>query len=231
MTQPLVRAVVFDLDDTLYLERDFAFSGFDAVARAFAECWGDPATAAARMRWHFDHGQRGRVFDTLLAEHGVPSDRAAELVPRMIGVYREHSPSIKLFSEADDVLTALLGRVCLGLITDGPARMQRNKIEALGLHSCVDHIILTDELGPGMGKPNPAVFERMAVELGVGPRDCVYVADNRAKDFLACNRLGWRSVLVRRPDGVYASAVAPEGGEPELAINDLRELPGLFGLS
>lgn len=231
MTHPSIRAVVFDLDDTLYPERDFAFSGFDAVARAFADCWGDPAAAAARMRRHFNHGQRGRVFDTLLAEHGVPTDRAAELVPRMIDAYRAHSPSIQLFPEADAVLTALRDRVRLGLITDGPARMQHNKIEALGLRSRVNHIILTDELGPGMGKPHSAAFERMAVELGVGPRDCVYVADNRAKDFLACNRLRWRSVLVHRPDGVYAGAVASEGGEPEQAINDLRELPGLFGLN
>ena len=231
MTQPLVRAVVFDLDDTLYPERGFAFSGFDAVARAFAECWGDPAAAAARMCWHFDHGQRGRVFDALLAEHGVPTDRARELVSRMIEVYRAHTPAIMLLPEADAVLTALRGRVRLGLITDGPAGMQRNKVGALGLRTRFDHIILTDELGPGMGKPNPAAFERMAIALGVGPRDCVYVADNRAKDFVACNRLGWRSVLVHRAEGVYASAVAPDGGEPELVIGDLQDLPGLFGLA
>ena len=37
-----IRAVVFDLDDTLYPEREYAFSGFAAVATAFQDRLGDP---------------------------------------------------------------------------------------------------------------------------------------------------------------------------------------------
>jgi len=217
-----IDAVVFDLDDTLYPERQFAFSGFAAVAEAFTSIFGSPAESAAAMRRLFDTEHRPRVFNTLLREIGHQDD--ADLVARMVEVYRNHPPTISLFPDADDALTRLRTRVRLGLISDGPLRTQQNKVAALGLQPRVDFIVLTAELGPDSSKPHPAAFELMAERLGVSHRHCAYVADNPAKDFVAPNALGWLAVCIRREGGIYRATQPPRDGRECQAITSLDHL-------
>ncbi len=220
------RVTVFDLDDTLYPERAFAFSGYEAVAQAFADRLGRPANRlVARMRELFDSPHRGRVFNVLVDALGVAGGDA--IVPGMIDAFRFHRPAIQLFPDADNALTRLRGQCRLGLISDGPLPMQSNKIDALGLRPRLDEIILTDQWGREFWKPHPRAFEEMSNRLGAPPTTCTYVADNPAKDFIAPNALGWRTVCVRRPDGLYANQLAPPGGEPQDTVSSLEALgPG-----
>ena len=132
------RAIVFDLDDTLYPEREFALSGYEAVAGVFADRLGvSTAHLAARMGELFDTPLRRRVFNTILAEAGVVQADVDALVAEMIAVYRGHAPRIHLHPDADSALSRLRDRCCLGLISDGPLDTQRNKVRALGLQACI----------------------------------------------------------------------------------------------
>ncbi|MFQ5590823.1 MAG: HAD family hydrolase [Phycisphaerae bacterium] len=230
-------AVVFDLDDTLYPEREYAFSGFDAVAAAFEDQLGDRRETAALMRQLFDTRYRHQVFDTLLARlsgspRGLHKQRGgAELVQHMIRTYREHTPRIALHSDADALLCRLRNSPHkLGLITDGPAQVQWAKIDALALRTCFDAIIPTDELGPAMAKPNPRAFELMARQLRTRADRCTYVADNAGKDFTAPNALGWTTIHIRRADGIYRNSSPAEGGVPRHVIDTLDELDSLLPL-
>ena len=215
-------AVVFDLDDTLYPEREYACSGFAAVAEAFADRLGDAAESAAKMRRLFDSEHRPRVFDTLLAELGLKEDW--ELVERMIEVYRSHRPAIRLFPDADVVLNELRGTCRLGLLSDGRSSTQGRKIDALGLRDRFDVILITSELGPGFCKPSPRPFEFISTRLQVVGSRSAYIADNPAKDFVAPNTLGWMTVQIRRADGVYADQESVPGGEPYQVIETLDRL-------
>lgn len=218
-----LRAIIFDLDDTLYLERDFAFSGFAAVAEAFADLLGDPATATDQMRRLFDGPQRARVFNALLAERGLPAD--AGRIAAMIDVYRNHRPTLSLLPDAERLLArAAAAGLRTGLITDGPPRTQWNKIDALGLRERLDETVVTSELGPDAGKPSPLVFEEITRRLGVRHEECLYVADNPAKDFVAANALSWRTVQVRRAQGVYRDTPAAPGGAAGQVVETLDEL-------
>ncbi|MHC4698138.1 MAG: HAD family hydrolase [Planctomycetota bacterium] len=253
MSGSTITAVVFDLDDTLYPEREYAFSGFDAVAAAFEELLGDRSEVAAQMRQLFDTEHRPRVFNTLLSR--LPNRAAGlsprespddeELVKRMIQTYREHTPSISLHADADTALTRLRtthrssgphpgapgsslrydsGPYAFGLITDGPVESQSAKINALGLRPHLDAIVLTDELGPGFAKPHPRAFELIARQLAVNADKCAYIADNPAKDFIAPNALGWTTIQITRPDGIYRDNKPAEGGTPDHIIDTLDEL-------
>ncbi len=217
-----IAAVVFDLDDTLYPEREYAFSGFEAVAEAFTDRLGHPADSAAAMRRLFDSEHRPRVFDSLLAELG--SEKNRELIERMIDVYRTHRPTIRLFPDADVVLNELRGAFRLALLSDGRTSTQWAKIDALGLRDRFDAILITSELGPGFAKPSPRPFDCISTRLQVAGSRSVYVADNPAKDFLAPNALGWTTVQVRRADGLYRDQTPPPGGEPHQVIDSLDRL-------
>ncbi len=242
MSRPTITAVVFDLDDTLYPEREYAFSGFDAVAAAFEDLLGDRSEAAAQMRQLFDTEHRPRIFNTLLSRlpnraAGFPPDSSGpgrefpddkELVKRMIQTYREHTPSISLHADADAALTRLRTTHKLGLITDGPVQSQSAKINALSLRPRLDAIVLTDELGPGFAKPHLRAFELTARQLAVNADKCAYVADNPAKDFIAPNALGWTTIQIKRADGIYRDNKPAEGGRPDHIIDTLSDLDALL---
>lgn len=221
-----IRAVIFDLDDTLYPERSFVFSGYRAVAEAFRTQLGDPGETVAELTRIFHSEDRRLAFDVLLKRRGQPTDRKA--VQAMIDLYRSHAPTISLCDDAEAALTRLRTQFKLGIITDGAAIMQGSKVAALGLRSRVDVVVLTSELGPGLAKPHPRAFELMTERLKVEPSACVYIGDNAAKDFVAPNALGWTSVQIVRAQGVYRDTLAADGGVPQNMIHSLDEIDAIL---
>lgn len=216
-------AIVFDLDDTLYLERDYCLSGFRAVATAFAGRLGPPPDSMAAMQRELDAGNRAHVFDALLKQERLDSDRA--LLDAMVRTYHDHVPQIALCPDADRVLSRLRAAGArLGLLSDGRIGTQRLKIDSLRLANRLDAILITDELGREFWKPHPRGFEELARRLGAAPQDGTYVADNAAKDFLAPNTLGWRTVQIRRPGALYAHEPPPSHGAPKHILTSLDEL-------
>ncbi len=226
---PDIAAVVFDLDDTLYPEREYALSGFRAVADAFADRLGNPSDSAAIMLRLFESEHRPRVFDALLAEMGLTDDGA--LIERMLETYRNHIPTIRLFDDAEDALKALRADYRLGLLTDGRLGTQGLKIDALDLRDRFDAILITSELGPGFSKPSPRPFEFISTRLQVLGSRSVYVADNPDKDFAGPNALGWMSIQIKRKGGIYADENPVSGGEPQHIIETMDHLMGAINRS
>jgi putative hydrolase of the HAD superfamily len=222
-----VRAAIFDLDDTLYPERSFVDSGFHTVAQAFAEHLGKPADQLLdRMRELQKSPRNRRVFHVIAAESGCQD--AGAVARRMVRTYRTHVPQIELFPDARRALDWCRGRYRLGLLSDGYLAAQNAKLDGLGVRDRFDAIVLTDEWGSAFWKPHPRGYEAVGHRLGLPPDALVYISDNPVKDFVACNRLGWHSIRIRRPDGVYADAEAGRGGDPEHTITSLDELPHIL---
>jgi len=221
-----IRAIIFDLDDTLYLERDYAFSGFRAVAHTYSHLLGNPQNSLNTMRALFDSPHRHRVFNQLLQDISVEHD--LQLIQKMVATFRKHTPDIQLLPDASSALSRLAATYKLGLITDGPAQVQHAKIDALKLATRIDKIIVTGELEPGAEKPSPRSFEMIAGALEVHHGECVYVADNPAKDFIAPNALGWKTVRIIRPLGVYKNVCPAKDGEAKHTISSLDELDRLL---
>jgi len=219
-------AVIFDLDDTLYAEQTYAFSGFASVAQAFREQLGDPAISSKKMQELFFSDQRQRVFNVLIEERGLGAQQ--DFVDQLIAEFRSHKPCIELLSDADAALARLRPRFKLGLITDGPVVQQTAKIEALAIRPRLDEVILTAELGPGKSKPSPVAYEQIAKHLGVAHDACVYVADNPSKDFVAPNQLGWLTIQVERQGGIYLNAPVTDGGSPKHTISNLDQIDALI---
>lgn len=223
---PNVAAIVFDLDDTLYPERDYVRSGFSIVAQSFIAELGDSGATFGRLMQLFESPQRSRAFDVLLTERGLNGQR--ELLDRMILCYRNHTPNIRLFPDAIEVLERLRGRVRLGLITDGRADGQWRKIRALGLSEKFDEIIVTCEFGDGYSKPHPRAFKEMAARLGVAHNACVYVGDNPSKDFVAPNALGWRTIQVHGEGRLYGDLPSAPSGAPLQVTHSLHDVISLI---
>lgn len=217
----MATVIVFDLDDTLYLERDFARSGFAAVGAMLNKRLGS-GDFAARAEAAFDSGMRTFIFDKILAELGVCGDQ--DLIDAAVTCYREHKPLIALAPDARRYLCSARHKD-LALLSDGYTITQANKVAALGLDCGVfDPVVLTGNLGREYWKPHPRGFRLIERHFGRQPRDFVYVADNPAKDFVAPHALGWRTVQIERPGRVHADGtVAAAADAVIVSLDDLDD--------
>jgi len=190
---------VFDLDDTLYPERDFVRSGFSVVDEYLSSrlgCEGFLKIALAR----FERGERGKIFDDSLKDLGVNPDQ--RIISELVAVYRAHRPEIVFFPGAPEFIAKLGGYGHLAVITDGPLICQKNKASALNLSKWFEEIIFTDLLGKGHSKPDPLAFQMLSEKFSAPPEKSVYLADNPGKDFMAPNQLGWKTIQIVHPGQV-----------------------------
>lgn len=190
-------AVVFDLDDTLYSEKDYVRSGYKAVAEILPQV----GNAAEKLWIAFESGKP--AIDTVLNDEGIYTE---VLKAQCLETYRNHKPDIKLYDGVADMLKEIRKRgLDIGIITDGRPEGQHAKIDALGLEAMVDAIIITDELGGiDYRKPCGKAFHLMRDMIGNGGYMAMcYVGDNVKKDFKAPEEFGMRCIWFRNKDGVY----------------------------
>ncbi|WP_162249639.1 HAD family hydrolase [Altererythrobacter sp. Root672] len=211
---------MLDLDDTLFHESDFARSGFAAVGAHLENRLGvsDFASHCERL---LKAGSRGRIFDQALAECG--HHPTPDLIEELVDIYRSHKPSIQLPRDTVAFLEHVAG-LPTALISDGPARMQRNKVVSLGLDKLIDKIVLTGEWPDGYGKPHPRAYGEVMQWSGRIGSDHVYIADNGSKDFIAPRALGWKTVQILRPGRVHDGVAPTAEHEAEFRIASLDEI-------
>jgi putative hydrolase of the HAD superfamily len=217
------KAVIFDLDDTLYPERQFVMGGFAAAARWIAGRAGcSPDGCERELACLFDRGERTRTFDAWLNKAGLPSSYSTG----MVEAYREHMPSLTLYADAAEAIESCHREdLATGLVSDGYLDVQRRKVAALGLSELLKTVVLSDEFGRAHWKPAPTPYLAAVERLGILPGDAVYVGDNPKKDFAGARRAGLKSVRVRRMNGMYASEEpASREAEPNLEIVTLQDL-------
>lgn len=218
-----LKAVVFDLDDTLYPEKEFVLSGFRAVA-AWAELnlGIDSNLGERQLISYYENGIRGDTFNRWLASHNLLSD---DLVKEMIKIYREHIPSISPFPEVKEVLGELKKKFLLGIVSDGYIEVQRKKLNALEIENFFDAVVFSDEWGKKNWKPSSKPFEIVSEELGVPSNQCIYVADNPLKDFFGAKHVGIYTIRIIRQGGEYSNCKPPSiEYSPDLTITSIEEL-------
>ena len=220
--------VVFDLDDTLYMEREYVRSGFEAVGIWVSRNLGlqDFTDRAWSL---FGSGLRRRIFDVLLLQSGRDADPV--LIEQMVTVYRTHQPRIAVLPDAVGCLSSLDGNALLAIISDGPPDSQRRKVQALRVAHYFEMIVLTGVWGAAFSKPHLRAFQLVQTTLHPADGRFIYVADNPEKDFIAPAALGWLTVRVRRPEGLHAQREAQPGAAADIEVSDLSQLRDLVSRS
>jgi putative hydrolase of the HAD superfamily len=213
----LIKAVLFDLDETL-LDRDATVQiylrgqhrCFHLEHVPFEIYW-------ERFRELDEHGyaEKQKVFQALTAEFDLPAS-AEELVTDF---YRNAWNDCKTFADAVRVLRELRARgYRLGIITNGSIQSQRSKLRASGLNALVDAMLISEE--ERIRKPDPQIFIRAAERLGVGAQECAFVGDNPRSDVAGARGAGMKTVWVKRhfpwPDD--------QAIEPDHTVSALTEL-------
>ena len=215
------RLVLFDLDDTLCdhdgslrvrLNASFtaAFDGnppdnIDEIVEISIE----------RSVFGTDH------FSEVLEPFGISEE---EQIQAAIDTYvADRFRGLKLFPEAVDVVTTVRKQTGIGMITNGPSDIQRQKLDLLGIEPLFPFILVSEEVD--IWKPDPRIFER-AMELGEAQRhETVYIGDNPDHDVGGARAAGITSIWVNRSGTMFPGSV-----EPDHQISDLLEIFEILNL-
>jgi putative hydrolase of the HAD superfamily len=224
----MITTVIFDLDDTLYPERDYCRSGFRRASthlaglsdkhnkdHIFDVLWGQ-----------FTAGNQTRTFDATLEELGLPDNGG--LIRELVEVYRTHVPTITLPVETQRTLDELSATYALALLTDGFLPAQKLKVQALGIERYFQAIVYTEELGRQFWKPSPRGFQTLIDVLHVTPSEAAYVADNEMKDFIAPNDLGFATIQLLCPQRLHRGTSDLPNAAALHQIAEITQLPGLL---
>lgn len=226
-----MRLIAFDLDDTIYKEREFVASGYRAIARMLAERYG---LDCAEMV-HVMSTAPLNPFDSLkeyLTNRAVQRGIVIkENVSWMVNAYRNHLPDIIMSPETYDTLIWL--KHCgnrLAMITDGRVTTQSNKIKSLGIDRIIEWRNISISEAVGAEKYDILPFERI-MSLNDDISEFVYVGDNPMKDFVWPNRLGWITVqLLDNGLNVHSQKIflPDDDYKPQITISDLSQLKDMF---
>jgi len=214
---PEPRALVFDLDDTLYPYRQFVSSGFRAVASWLEREHGVSAALVTRTLCRARVvGERGQEMQYLCRTLGL---RAA-LVPILVALLRDHAPTLRLPESSRQVLQRLRPSWRLGILTNGSPAIQARKIAALGLDALVDTVVYASACGDGRGKPAIEGFHVVLQRLDAQASSTVFVGDDAVADIEGASNVGMRTIHVRqarRPEARCDAAVATLRAVPFIA--------------
>lgn len=218
--------IVFDLDDTLYSELDFVKSGFKAVDSFLKDSF---SFEAFDILWNiFQKNGSGAVFNVLYDNYGEErfiGYKNEEFVSRCVDIYREHKPALQLPEDSKHALETLSSKFKLGLLTDGYAVTQRNKVKALKIESFFDLIVYSADYDTA--KPDETLYQFFMEKFPDESSYC-YVADNPKKDFITPNKLGWYTVRLNRQNGIYSHYLSNAQVEFKSMTNILNQLLEIY---
>ena len=208
------RVVGFDLDGTLFDDRQYVRAGLERAGAELASITGEDLTDHL-LEAYFERGITEGTFDRVLAEHDLPQRH----VPRLVDAYHDTDGELTPYPGVAPTLRTLGRCYTLAVITGG--RNGADKLERLGLDDYVDTVIVT--VNRADTKRDPGPFETLLDRHDVSPGDVAYVGDRPELDFSQPNALGMDTVRVLT--GRYADATACGQARPDATIATLTDLP------
>lgn len=218
----MIKAVVFDLDDTLISEKEYIKSGYRHIAEVVSQRFNFNKDQVYIDLFQLFKKSPHNVFNRLYEKYNI--EYSKDMIIDLLNEYRGHFPNIEFY---DDVLPCLnelkrLG-VKIGIITDGYAIAQRQKLIAVEADKYFDEIIVTDELGREYWKPHPKAFQIIKERFEVSFDEMVYVGDNPEKDFYISTIYPIKTIRILR-DGVHKDKEYLSGIIEYRSIDSLDEI-------
>jgi putative hydrolase of the HAD superfamily len=162
---------------------------------------------------------RHEAWRLALADQGVDDPQLVEKLAERFG--EERRARHEVFVDAVGILSQLKDSYSLGLVTNGAACLQREKLAASGLGNYFEVIVVSADLG--VAKPDVGIFEHALSQLDAASDQAVMVGDSIAKDINGALDAGLGAVWINR------NGSPPPPNRLELAeIATLHDLPAVM---
>ena len=198
----MIRAVIFDLDNTLTDFMRMKEQSVDAAIQAMIDAGLTLPAEQAKARVYEIYGREGieyqQVFDEFLRDALGHVDY--KLLSAAIVAYRSvRSTTLVLYPHVQLTLLELAKRgLGLAVISDAPRLQAWLRLAHLQLLNFFDHVVTFDDTRER--KPSPAPFRRALEQLGIAAPEALMVGDWAERDMVGAKALGMRTVFARYGD-------------------------------
>ena len=214
----MLKAILFDIDDTLY---DLSIPFKEAFREFFPGEKMDLEGAFLASRKYsdliYDRSLSGEIsmaemyiyrLGNAFQDYGKIIDGPTAL--QFQSVYEKRQHEIRMTEEMERMLEELSRKMTLGIITNGPSEHQRDKVRALGVERWIpmERIWISGDLG--VGKPHKEIFEAAREKLGLKPEELCFVGDAYGHDILGAKGAGWKAVWFNHRGRQATGEVMPD---------------------
>ncbi|MBL0388167.1 HAD family hydrolase [Tumebacillus sp. ITR2] len=232
-----MKAVLLDLDETLFDHRFSCEAGIEAVRERYPELQQKSLAQLEEEFYHLLNDMHKMVLQGRMTLEEARLERFRLMflgcghvldpgeLQKIADLYSHvYSTSRRPVPGALELLHALRAQgIQVVVLTNHMTHVQVDKLEACGLTALVDHLVTSEDVG--VQKPDPRIFHHALALCGVEPHEAMMVGDSWSADILGAQASGIRSVwLNRRRTPIPDAEVAPE-------IFELQELASTLNLS
>lgn len=197
-----IRALLFDIDLTLYTNHEWAREQIDIQIRHFANLRKITETEARtlidreRLRSELETGKKTSLGNALTA-FGIPISESIRWREELLepGKFLTPDPVLR------KTLKTLSGEFALAAVTNNPARPAGSTLEALGVRDLFPILVALDTTG--VSKPHKKPYTTAAEALGVPWNTCISIGDRYDIDIAVPLELGMGGILVTGVEEVY----------------------------
>jgi len=216
----MFRAVLFDLDGTLY-DRDLALHAFARAQFDRLQLGVSGMTPQGYVDRFVELDNRGKVWKDKVYEVLAPETGGHHDATTMLADYNDRfGDHCEPFDGITEVLEGLTAAgVKIGLVTNGLTTFQGATFRALGLGRFFHASAISEEVG--YRKPDPRHFQCVLSSLGVEAADAVFVGDDPTADIEGAKAAGMRAIWVE-------SDHHPRPPLADATVRRMRDLPEIL---
>lgn len=200
-----MRAVLFDLDDTLFDHRLCARMALAGLHQAYDAFRAHPFDEFERLHATFLEELHHRVLTGDLKLEAAREERfrrlfqaaglraGDDLVAAAAAAYRDGYRKVRQpVAGAARLLELVRARASVAIVSNNLLEEQQDKLRTCALDVHVDVLVVSEEAG--VSKPDPAIFEIALERLGCAPADAVMIGDSWAADIVGAHAVGMRAI-------------------------------------
>ncbi len=217
----MIRAVIFDLDNTLVdfmrVKRAAVVGAADAMIDAGLEASREDVQKRIYNMYDKEGIEDQRVFDKMLEnEYGSIDYRI--LAAGILGYRRAKEGHMVLYPHVRKTLTELTRmNLRLAIVSDAPRMSAWMRLVSLGLDPFFERVVAYDDTGKK--KPDPAPFRLALDRLKVEPHEAIMIGDWAEKDMVGAKALGMKTVFAR-----YGDDFNTKDPGSDFEVTDISEL-------
>lgn len=220
----MIRAIVFDLDNTLTDFMRMKEASIEAAVDGMIDAGLALSRTEVRQRVQAIYDERGlefqRVFDELLEKELGEVDPKI-LASGIVAYRRARASELVLYPHVQMTLLELAKRgILLGVVSDAPRFQVWLRLCSLALQHLFDAVVTFDDTGER--KPAAAPFREVLRRLGVEPRESLMIGDWAERDVVGAKSLGMTTVFAR-----YGDTFDTKESGADHDVNDILELVGI----
>ena len=197
------KAIIFDIDSTLYTNAEFAKNQIDVQIEQFAKIKNlDPKTAnqmvvSYREEWSKLNAGKKRSLANTFIDLGISIEQSIQMRKELI------NPEKYLFIDTKlaETLVELSKKFSLICVTNNPVSAARKILECLGVDMILPEIIGLDTFS--ISKPDVKMYELAAKRMNVKIENCISVGDRFDIDLAIPLEMGMGAILVDGVEDVY----------------------------